>query len=89
MWCFRTPPFRPARVPTDTVIPLNGHDDTAANRDIVIDFTLRFDDVLDVEKLKAALAKLASLGDWRKLGARVRINVGSVCSASLLPAKTI
>jgi hypothetical protein len=44
----------------------------------VLDFTLRFDDVLDSEKLGAALVRLMELGNWRKLGARLRMNVKDI-----------
>jgi hypothetical protein len=44
-------------------------------RAIVLDFSLRFDDVLDHEKLRLALVRLLEIGDWRKLGARLRRNV--------------
>ena len=46
-------------------------DDASFLRSIVLDFTLRFDDVLDPEKLSAALVRLMELGNWRKLGAGV------------------
>ena len=42
---------------------------------MVLDFTMRFDDVLDPEKLCTALTRLMELGNWRKLGARLRMNV--------------
>jgi len=45
---------------------------------MVLDFTLRFDDVLDPEKLSAALVRLMELGNWRKLGARLRMNVNDI-----------
>lgn len=50
-------------------------DSASLFRSIVLDFTLRFDDVLDPEKLSAALVRLMELGNWRKLGARLRLNV--------------
>lgn len=68
-------PARPTKVPTDTVVPLFSKDDTATNRRIILDFTAGFNDVLDPEKLRGALARLMEIGDWRKLGARLRSNV--------------
>jgi hypothetical protein len=65
----------PEIVPTDTVIPLHYWDDHEVFRCIVVDFALRFDDVLDHEKLRRALARLMEIGNWRKLGARLRIKV--------------
>jgi hypothetical protein len=72
---FGQKPTRPATISTDTIIPLHSLDDNFIYRAIVLDFTLRFDDVLDPEKLRTALARLMGLGNWRKLGARLRMNV--------------
>ena len=68
-------PARPATIPTDTIISMHSLDSASLFRSIVLDFTLRFDDVLDPEKLSAALVRLMELGNWRKLGARLRLNV--------------
>ena len=68
-------PARPAVVPTDTVVPMHFFDDNAINRSVLLYLTLRFDDVLDPERLLRALERLMELGDWRKLGARVRMTV--------------
>jgi hypothetical protein len=72
---FGQKPARPATIPTDTIISMHSHDDTSFFRSTVLDFTLRFDDVLDADKLSAALVRLMELGNWRKLGARLRMNV--------------
>jgi hypothetical protein len=72
---FRSKPLPPDRVPTDTVIPLHSMDDNGTNRAVVIDFTMRFDDKLDVQKLVGSLEKLLVKPGWRKLGARLRQNV--------------
>jgi hypothetical protein len=37
--------------------------------------THRFDDVLDAEKLRIGLVRLMELGNWGKLGGRLRENV--------------
>jgi len=69
---------RPQSLPpvaTDKVIPLNSYDDNDVNASIVLYFMIRFDDVLDPEKLRAAFEKLLNREGWRKLGARLRINV--------------
>ncbi|KAF2174777.1 hypothetical protein K469DRAFT_743569 [Zopfia rhizophila CBS 207.26] len=71
---FRGKPAAPERVPTDTVIPLGSFDDTKVNRSLSLDFTMRYDDVLDVQKLVGALEKLLDMPGWRKLGARLRLN---------------
>ena len=65
----------PERVLTDDVVPLHFFDDLNIYRAIVLNFALRFDDVLDHEKLRLALVRLMQIGDWRKLGARLRSNV--------------
>jgi hypothetical protein len=75
----------PEKVPTDDVIPVHYWDDNEVFRWIVVDFALRFDDVLDPEKLRQALARLMEIGNWRKLGARIRLRVLD----SALPALTI
>lgn len=62
-------------VATDTVVSMHHMDDSPINRSIVLMFMMRFDDVLDPEKLKDSLEKLLSRDDWRKLGARIRLNV--------------
>ncbi|KAH9862278.1 hypothetical protein IAQ61_010481 [Plenodomus lingam] len=62
----------PARVPTDTVIPLFRLDDTLANRSLAFDYTMQFEEVLDAEKLAGALWRLIERPGWRKLGARLR-----------------
>jgi hypothetical protein len=70
-----TKPMAPEHVPTDEIIPLFPHDDTVSNRAIALDFTMVFDNVLDAEKLSGALWKLLERPGWRKLGARLRLNV--------------
>ncbi|KAI1268121.1 hypothetical protein F5Y18DRAFT_279061 [Xylariaceae sp. FL1019] len=61
-------------VPTDTVVPMHNMDDNVFNRAMVVMFMMRFDDVLDPELLQGSLEKLLSRDDWRKLGARIRLN---------------
>ncbi|KAJ4396274.1 hypothetical protein N0V93_000493 [Gnomoniopsis smithogilvyi] len=67
-----TKPQRPARVPTDEVIPMFDFDARPQVREIIIGWTLRFDDILDADKLGVALCHLLEIGDWRKLGGRLR-----------------
>lgn len=69
-------PAAPAKIPTDTVLPFNYLDDQIIFRDMRLQVSLCFDDVLDAEKLRGALARLLEMKGWRKLGARLRINVG-------------
>jgi hypothetical protein len=62
-------------IPTDTIIPLHYWDDHQTTRALTFDFTFRFDDIMDVSKIRQSLVRLMEIGDWRKLGARLRMNV--------------
>ncbi|KAI1103614.1 hypothetical protein F4804DRAFT_333162 [Jackrogersella minutella] len=64
----------PLTIASDTVIPLHRLDDTMITRKVILEYTMRFDDVLDPDKLRISLEKLLSRRDWRKLGARLRLN---------------
>ena len=66
---------QPKTVSTDKIIPLRAWDNTPSFRYIGFDFTLQFNDVLDPSKLEAGLARLVETGEWRQLGARLRVNV--------------
>lgn len=76
---FGSSPAKVALVDTDDVYPLHMLDDTKTLQGIVVTWTLRFNDVLDADKLHAALAKLLEIGDWKKLGGRLRLNVRMPC----------
>jgi hypothetical protein len=69
-------PQGPPIVASDKVVQLSEHDDTDVYRSIVLNLMLRFDDVLDPRGLRISLEKLLSRDGWRKLGARLRLNVG-------------
>ncbi|RAK77051.1 LysR family regulatory protein [Aspergillus fijiensis CBS 313.89] len=60
--------------PTDRIIPLRVWDDIPHLRSLVHDCTFGFDDVLDITKLREALHTLLHIGNWRQLGARLRLN---------------
>lgn len=49
--------------PTDTVIPMFCFDDNSINRSVLLDITLRFDNVLDLERLRQSLGRLMEPGD--------------------------
>lgn len=68
-------PRAPETVPTDTVVPVPFMDDQQYGRTLCVHFTYQFNDVLDAEKLQRSLQRLLEIGEWRKLGARVRLNV--------------
>ncbi|TQV91243.1 BCL5p [Cordyceps javanica] len=57
---------------TDDVYPMHLQD--VNFRKVIMACTMRFDHVLDAEKLHADLARLFEIGDWRKLGGRIRHN---------------
>ncbi|KAH8886350.1 hypothetical protein GQ53DRAFT_750620 [Thozetella sp. PMI_491] len=65
---------QPAPVATDTVLPARFFDDSPVVNPVVLRWMLRFDDVLDPHKLHAALTKLVSREDWRRLAGRFRLN---------------
>ncbi|PVH92963.1 hypothetical protein DM02DRAFT_721895 [Periconia macrospinosa] len=67
----------PERVATDEVIPLGWLDDTKQNRNVIIDFALIFDEVLDEKKLVRALEKLVEKPGWKRLGGRLRLNINN------------
>ena len=50
-------------------------DDTKTLRSIVVTWTLCFNDVLDAGNLHASLSRLLEIGDWRKVGGRLRLKV--------------
>ncbi|OAA61972.1 Chloramphenicol acetyltransferase-like domain protein [Niveomyces insectorum RCEF 264] len=58
---------------SDDIYPVHMLDDTKTLRGIVVTWTLRFNDVLDANKLHASLARLLEIGDWKKLGGRLRL----------------
>lgn len=70
----------PAAVANDEVVPFRFWDGSGMMDKIVMEFTYRFDDVLDPAKLKSSLERLLEIGEWKGLGARFRKTVGvSLC----------
>jgi hypothetical protein len=65
----------PERVESDDIYPVHMLDDTKTLQGIVVTWTLRFNDVLDADKLHLSLSKLLEIGDWRKIGGRLRLKV--------------
>ncbi|CAM6002877.1 unnamed protein product [Sphagnum balticum] len=63
-------------IDTDEVYPLHFLDNLSTGRVIVLSETLRFNEVLDVIKLRDGLTKLIHHGHWRKLGGRLRMQPG-------------
>ena len=64
----------PSDVLEDEVYPLHALDDIKTNR-MFLSWIMRFNDVLDAEKLRDSLSRLLAIGDWRKLGGRLRFKV--------------
>ena len=64
------------RVENDEIYPVHMLDSRKSLRVIVVTWTLRFNDVLDADKLHASLSKLLEMGDWKKVGGRLRLKVG-------------
>ena len=61
--------------PLDDVYPFHLLDDIKIHRAAILNFTLHFNDVLDVQKVHDSLKELLEIGDWRKLGGRIRVKV--------------
>lgn len=71
--------------PEDEVVQFRFWDDNDVMQKLVMEFTYRFDDVLDPEKLKSSLERLLQIGKWRQIGARFRKNVCTNPTGSMLP----
>ncbi|KAJ5699022.1 hypothetical protein N7462_001027 [Penicillium macrosclerotiorum] len=56
---------------TEDTYPLHSLDDHKSNRSFV-HWIMRFNDVLEPNKLNSALSRLLDIGDWKKLGGRLR-----------------
>lgn len=54
----RLAPVAPPKVATDTVTPLPFWDTAVKNQRSITIITLRFDDILDVDRLRGALTRL-------------------------------
>lgn len=63
------------------VYPIHVLDNIKANH-CYVDWLMRFNDVLDAEKLKTSLSRLLEIGDWKKLGGRLQRKV--ICSKHVL-----
>jgi hypothetical protein len=69
----------------EEVYPLHKLDDIKGFRNNVI-WMMRFNDVLDAEKLADSLSRLLEIGDWKKLGGQLRFKVHTKLSTqSYLP----
>lgn len=55
----------------DDIYPLHALD----NNPNWVNWVMRFNDVLDAQRLNESLSRLLDIGDWRKLGGRIRRKV--------------
>lgn len=62
---------------SDDVLTLHSFDDTALNRIMAVTGMLRYDAVLDADKLRDSLVDLLHIGEWKKLRGRLRLNVST------------
>lgn len=60
---------------SDDVFPVHFVDQAGIIRASIINYTFRFNDVLDPGNLHGSLVKLLGMEDWRKLGGRLRKDV--------------
>lgn len=70
-------PRQPDRIPTDTVVSLSAMDSSWMMRMMIMSWSMCFHDVLDPAMLHASLSELLTIGNWKKLGGRPRLMVGS------------
>lgn len=62
-------------VETDSIFPVHPLDQVGIIRASIISYTFRYAAILNPGKLRDALVRLLEMGDWRKLGGRLRVNV--------------
>lgn len=68
-----SPKEHPSHVYED-IYPLHALDDIKPNR-IFATWLMRFNDALDAKLLRDALSRLLEIGDWKKLGGRLKFAV--------------
>jgi hypothetical protein len=59
--------------PDDIIYPTHMIDNVSVVKSLVMAWTMRFNDVLDADRLHHALSDLLQMGDWKKLGGRLRV----------------
>lgn len=65
----------PLIVEGDRIVPMHLFDDTTANNNVPLSVTLCFNKVLQPDRIHSALVRLLQIGEWRKLGGRLRQHV--------------
>jgi hypothetical protein len=73
----------------DEVYPVHTFDDPGRLEILVTTWTMRFNDVLDKDKIHKSLAKLLEIGDWRKAGGRLRQKVKVIVCAAYIVESNI
>ncbi|PHH77081.1 hypothetical protein CDD80_950 [Ophiocordyceps camponoti-rufipedis] len=68
----KTPSLDVQDVQAKDVFPLHTFDDAKINHKLLA-WVMRFNDILDAKKLHDSLQRLLEIGDWRKLGGRLRL----------------
>ncbi|KAK8106608.1 hypothetical protein PG999_009967 [Apiospora kogelbergensis] len=63
----------PPLVESDEVYPVHMLDDNKTLRASIVTWTLCFNDVLDPDQLHSSLSRLLEIGDWKKIGGRLRL----------------
>ncbi|WKT42334.1 Chloramphenicol acetyltransferase-like domain superfamily [Fusarium oxysporum f. sp. vasinfectum] len=62
-----------SNLPSDDIVyPTHMIDNVSILKFLVMAWTMRFSDVLDANKLHKSLSELLTIGDWKKLGGRLR-----------------
>jgi hypothetical protein len=56
----------------DIAYPTHMIDNVSVLKFLVMAWTMRFNDVMDADKLHQSLSELLTIGDWKKLGGRLR-----------------
>lgn len=83
--------FWPSEDDEDETYPLHLVDQNGIVRDVINNYVLRYDAVLDPVMLHDSLSSLLRTGDWRKLGGRLRLTVSpsSISALYCLPEKIL
>lgn len=76
----------PSDILEDDVYPLHALDDIKSNR-VFLSWIMRFNDVLDAKILYDALSRLLEIGDWKKLGGRLRFKVWTTRAPRLVTGR--
>ena len=65
----------------DDTYPIHFHGQIGIVRDTISNYVLRYNTVLDADKLHDSLRSLINTGEWRALGGRLRRNVHTLSTS--------